>query len=69
MPLIKKNKIRKNRSGLTLVETIIASVVSIIVIMGLPIVMADNQKSWNKIYNKANYKMHNNEQKCVGERL
>lgn len=54
MPLIKKNKIRKKRLGLTLIETILAVAVSVIVIMGLPVVMADNQNGWNKIYNKVN---------------
>ena len=42
------------RKAFTLIELIIASVISIIVILVSGILLADGQKAWNKMYTRAN---------------
>jgi prepilin-type N-terminal cleavage/methylation domain-containing protein len=40
-------------SGFTLIELIIATIISVIVISGIGILMVDSQKGWNKMYDRA----------------
>ena len=49
-----KYRIRKFRSGVTLVELAMVSVISVIVILAVTTLMADSQKGFNGIYNKTN---------------
>lgn len=49
-----KYRIRKIRSGVTLVELAMVSVISVIVILAVTTLMADSQKGYSSIYNKAN---------------
>ena len=42
------------RSGFTIVELAIAMVASIIVILGIGVILADNQKVWQRMYNRVN---------------
>jgi hypothetical protein len=45
---------RRCSSGLTLVELSIVMVISVIVLLGLGIVLADSEYSWQKMYERAN---------------
>ena len=44
---------RIRKSGFTLIELVIAMVISVIVISGIGILMVDSQKGWNKMYDRA----------------
>ena len=46
-----KNK-RAFRSGLTLSELLVATVIAVIVILGLGTVIADSVRGWNKMYDR-----------------
>lgn len=41
-----------NPKGLTLVELMVATVLSLIVITGIGIILADSQRGWNAMYNR-----------------
>jgi Tfp pilus assembly protein PilV len=47
-------KKRKLHCGFTLVELSIVMFISVIVILGLGIVLADSERSWQKMYERAN---------------
>ena len=49
-----KDRIMIKRSGLTLVETMIAVAMSVIVVLALATVMADGPRSFNRMYDKVN---------------
>jgi prepilin-type N-terminal cleavage/methylation domain-containing protein len=49
--MYRKKHIRN--SGFTLIELIIATFISVIVISGVGILMVDSQKGWNKMYDRA----------------
>ena len=41
-----------NPKGLTLIEVMIATVIMIIVILGVAIILVDSQRGWNAMYNR-----------------
>ncbi len=41
-----------NPKGFTLIELVIATVIMLIVILGVAIVLVDSQRSWNAMYNR-----------------
>jgi len=41
-----------NPKGLTLIELVIATAIMVIVILGVAIILADSQRSWNAMYNR-----------------
>lgn len=56
-----KHPIRKFRSGVTLVELSMVSVISVIVILAVTTLMADSQKGFNRVYNKTNSDLANDD--------
>ena len=48
------NRVQKWKflTGLTLVELMVATVLSLIVITGIGIILADSQRGWNAMYNR-----------------
>jgi hypothetical protein len=56
-----KYRIRKFRSGVTLVELTMVSVISVIVILAVTTLMADSQKGFNSVYNKTNSNLANDD--------
>ena len=56
-----KYRIRKFRSGVTLVELAMVSVISVIVILAVTTLMADSQKGYNSVYNKTNSNLANDD--------
>jgi hypothetical protein len=45
------NKKHKARGGFTLTELMVATVIAILVLSGIGIVLVDNQRGWNRMYN------------------
>jgi len=41
-----------NPKGLTLIELMIATVIMVIVILGVAVILADSQRGWNAMYNR-----------------
>ncbi len=41
-----------NPKGLTLIELVIATAIMVIIILGVAIILADSQRSWNAMYNR-----------------
>jgi hypothetical protein len=41
-----------NPKGFTLIELVIATVITVIVILGVAIILVDSQRSWNAMYNR-----------------
>ena len=41
-----------NPKGLTLIELVIATVITVIVILGVAVILADSQRGWNAMYNR-----------------
>ena len=48
---MRKKKLTSKR-GFTIIELVVTMVISIIVIFGIGVVLADNQRGWNKMYNR-----------------